>query len=215
MTRERRFLRSVEAWVGCVAVAGLVEAQGASPVVASLDNERWELQGRASTVEHQGRPSLRVDGGSAVLRDVVMRDGVIDVDVFTPARRGFFGIQFRITDDEADSEWIEVGDVASPEQRDPGTGEDDPQKVERTPGGDEGDAERADELERDRDSERDAVEREIEARVHRGEHEPEGGGKRKLGAAVAVQSRAPDRDEDDGGDRDADERRARGAQLVE
>ena len=35
-----------------------------------------------------------------------MRDGVIDVDVATPASRGFFGIQFRIANDDANGEWI-------------------------------------------------------------------------------------------------------------
>jgi hypothetical protein len=81
-------------------------AQTPAPTETTLEGERWELQGRAQVVDHQGRRSLRLDGGAAVLRDVVLRDGVVDVDVATPARRGFFGIQFRITDDEADSEWI-------------------------------------------------------------------------------------------------------------
>jgi hypothetical protein len=35
-----------------------------------------------------------------------MRDGVIDVDVATPASRGFFGIQFRIAADGANAEWV-------------------------------------------------------------------------------------------------------------
>jgi hypothetical protein len=35
-----------------------------------------------------------------------MRDGVIDVDVSTPASRGFFGIQFRMSPDGQDSEWV-------------------------------------------------------------------------------------------------------------
>jgi hypothetical protein len=35
-----------------------------------------------------------------------MRDGVIDVDVATPAARGFFGIQFRIDKDDANAEWV-------------------------------------------------------------------------------------------------------------
>ena len=35
-----------------------------------------------------------------------MRDGVIDVDISTPANRGFFGIQFRMINDGADSEWV-------------------------------------------------------------------------------------------------------------
>lgn len=37
-----------------------------------------------------------------------MRDGVIDVDVATPTNRGFFGIQFRIAGDDANTnaEWV-------------------------------------------------------------------------------------------------------------
>jgi hypothetical protein len=35
-----------------------------------------------------------------------MRDAVIDVDVSTPARRGFFGIQFRIAGDGRNAEWV-------------------------------------------------------------------------------------------------------------
>jgi hypothetical protein len=35
-----------------------------------------------------------------------MRDGVIDVDVATPANRGFFGIQFRVSSDDLNGEWI-------------------------------------------------------------------------------------------------------------
>jgi len=35
-----------------------------------------------------------------------MRDGVIDVEVATPASRGFFGIQFRIDKDGANAEWV-------------------------------------------------------------------------------------------------------------
>jgi len=34
-----------------------------------------------------------------------MRDGVIDVDVATPANRGFFGIRFRLANDGANGEW--------------------------------------------------------------------------------------------------------------
>jgi hypothetical protein len=55
-------------------------------------------------VEYQGRKSLLLDGGGAELKDLDMRDGVVDVDVATPASRGFFGIQFRIEDKNA--EWV-------------------------------------------------------------------------------------------------------------
>ena len=52
---------------------------------------------KAKPAEYQGRKVLLLDGGAAPLKDFAMRDGVIDVDVATPARRGFFGIQLRIT----------------------------------------------------------------------------------------------------------------------
>ena len=35
-----------------------------------------------------------------------MRDAIVDVDVATPASRGFFGIQFRISSDGANAEWV-------------------------------------------------------------------------------------------------------------
>ncbi|MEO8752311.1 MAG: hypothetical protein ABI624_06505 [Casimicrobiaceae bacterium] len=70
------------------------------------DSPRWDLQGRAAPAVYQGRKSLFLDGGTAELKDLEMRDGVIDVDIATPATRGFFGIQFRIADDGANGEWV-------------------------------------------------------------------------------------------------------------
>jgi hypothetical protein len=35
-----------------------------------------------------------------------MRDGVVDMDIATPAKRGFFGIQFRLDHDGANGEWV-------------------------------------------------------------------------------------------------------------
>ena len=46
--------------------------------------------------EYLGRPSVFLDGGAAVVKDLELRDGIIDLDVATPAARGFFGIQFRM-----------------------------------------------------------------------------------------------------------------------
>ena len=70
------------------------------------DSPRWDLQGQAKAAEYQGRKCLFLDGGAAVLNDLEMRDGVVDVDVATPASRGFFGIQFRIANDGANAEWV-------------------------------------------------------------------------------------------------------------
>ncbi len=57
-------------------------------------------------MDYLGRKCLLLDGASATLKDFEMRDGVIDVDVATPATRGFFGIQFRISGNGANAEWV-------------------------------------------------------------------------------------------------------------
>lgn len=70
------------------------------------DSPRWELEGQAKVAEFLGRKCLLLDGGAASVKEFAMRDGVIDVDVATPAKRGFFGIQFRVSDDGAGGEWV-------------------------------------------------------------------------------------------------------------
>ena len=83
-------------------------AQNNSPAAQAIslppDSPRWEFEGEAKPVEYLGRKSIYLDGGAATVKDLEMRDGVIDVDVATPAVRGFFGIQFRV--DSANGEWV-------------------------------------------------------------------------------------------------------------
>ncbi|MBV9959043.1 MAG: hypothetical protein JO360_11510 [Acidobacteria bacterium] len=82
------------------------EARMGQTLNVPADSPRWELQGQAQVTEYQGRKCLLLDGGAAVLKDFELRDGVIDVDVATPASRGFFGPQFRISSDGASAEWV-------------------------------------------------------------------------------------------------------------
>src|SRR5215213_6760877 len=42
------------------------------------DSPRWELQGQAKATEYQGRKCLYLDGGAATLKELELRDGVID-----------------------------------------------------------------------------------------------------------------------------------------
>ena len=71
-------------------------AQALQTLSVPPDSPRWDLQGQAKVTEYQGHKCLLLDGGVAVLKDYEMRDGVIDVDVATSAKRGFFGFDFRI-----------------------------------------------------------------------------------------------------------------------
>jgi hypothetical protein len=79
----------------------------AQPLSVNPDSPRWDLQGQAKATEYQGRKCLLLDGGAAILKDFTMRDAVIDVDIATPAKRGFFGIQFRLDEPNgANGEWV-------------------------------------------------------------------------------------------------------------
>ncbi|MBI3475750.1 MAG: hypothetical protein HY010_08460 [Acidobacteria bacterium] len=83
-----------------------VSAAQSQTVPIAPDSPRWELEGEAKATEYQGRKSLLLNGGAATVKDFEMRDGVIDVDVATPARRGFFGIQFRGDSAGLNGEWV-------------------------------------------------------------------------------------------------------------
>ncbi len=86
--------------------ASAAQSQTQQTLSVPADSPRWELQGQAKPAEYQGRKCLFLDGGAATLKDFEMRDAIVDVDVATPASRGFFGIQFRIAGDGANAEWV-------------------------------------------------------------------------------------------------------------
>ena len=81
-------------------------SQTAATLSLPADSPRWQLEGQAKAAEYQGRKCLFLDGGAASVKEFEMRDGVIDVDVATPAKRGFLGIQFRLADGGANGEWV-------------------------------------------------------------------------------------------------------------
>ena len=51
-----------------------ISAQSVAP-----DSSRWQLEGEAKAVEYQGRKALSISGGSATLKDLQLRDGVIEL----------------------------------------------------------------------------------------------------------------------------------------
>ena len=81
-------------------------AQPPQTLSVPVDSPRWDLQGEAKVTEYQGRKCLLLNGGGAILKDFEMRDGVIDVDVATPAKRGFFGFDFRLNKDGTNYEEV-------------------------------------------------------------------------------------------------------------
>jgi hypothetical protein len=85
-----------------------VVAHSQTPQALSVppDSPRWDLEQNAKLADYQGRKCILLDGGAAVLKDFDMRDAVIDVDVATPASRGFFGFDFRIDNEGANYEEV-------------------------------------------------------------------------------------------------------------
>jgi hypothetical protein len=90
----------------CFAASMALSQTTGAPLSIPADSPRWDRQGKVQPSEFQGRACLSLDGGAAVVKDFEMRDGIVDVDVATPAVRGFFGIQFRVANDGADAEWV-------------------------------------------------------------------------------------------------------------
>jgi hypothetical protein len=92
----------------CLLASSLPPSAAPAAETLSLppDSPRWELEGQARAADYQGRRCLLLDGGAAAVKDFEMRDALIDVDVATPASRGFFGIQFRIADEGRTAEWV-------------------------------------------------------------------------------------------------------------
>jgi hypothetical protein len=89
-----------------VLFASAAYSQTPQTLTVPADSPRWDLQGQAKLAEYQGRKCLLIDGGAAIVKDFEMRDGVIDVDVATPAIRGFFGFDIRIDGDGTNYEEI-------------------------------------------------------------------------------------------------------------
>jgi len=83
-----------------------ITATLAQTLAVPPDSPRWDFQGQAKATEYLGRKCVLVDGGAAVLKDLELRDGVIDADVATPATRGFFGFLFRMVDEGGTAEEV-------------------------------------------------------------------------------------------------------------
>jgi hypothetical protein len=90
-----------------ICLTQLVFSQTIQSLSVPPDSPRWDLQGQAKATNYQGRECLLLDGGAAIVKDFEMRDAIIDMDVATPAIRGFFGVQFRLDkDDGANGEFV-------------------------------------------------------------------------------------------------------------
>ncbi|MBC5764260.1 hypothetical protein [Ramlibacter albus] len=96
---EKKTILLLAAQFACA--ASLAQAIALPP-----DSPRWQLEGNAKVAEAGGRPCLMLNGAAAAVKDFELRDGVIEADVHTSARRGFFGFQFRMDTKGDNGEWV-------------------------------------------------------------------------------------------------------------
>jgi hypothetical protein len=89
-----------------ICVLGLCGPSMAERLSLPPDSPRWEFEGQAEVAEYHQRKSICLRGGAAGVKDLELRDGVIDVDIASPANRAFFGIEFRANPENGSAEWI-------------------------------------------------------------------------------------------------------------
>jgi hypothetical protein len=63
--------------------------------------DKWHMEGAQISQEtYQGKECILLKSGNLISKDIDFRDGVIEVDVSLPQRRGFPGIAFRVMDQQ-------------------------------------------------------------------------------------------------------------------
>ena len=85
--------------VRCVLAMAAAGCIRVGPVSAQTAPLAWDLVGEAEVVPGAAGTALRFRSGSATLRDVTMRDGVISFRVRAPNARSFVGWRLRLQDD--------------------------------------------------------------------------------------------------------------------
>lgn len=80
----------------CVATIGASPAM-AQPQAVAFDSDAWNITNEAAEMrEYLGQSCLHIPSGAAMLKDVMLRDGIIEFDVSSTNPRGFVGINFRM-----------------------------------------------------------------------------------------------------------------------
>ena len=99
-------MRPSRALLAVLFFSPLTRASAQRPAVQAIatDSAAWVFEGAARIDTMLGRRCVRVDGGQASVKDLELRDGIIDMDVTTPSPRGFFGLLFR--SDSVNAEYV-------------------------------------------------------------------------------------------------------------
>jgi hypothetical protein len=116
MTRshQRRPAACMCAGVGMLlAAAGHLRGQTAS---VSLTTDRWTATDSVGFVRHLGRPSIWIDKGVALARDIELRNGTIELDTAATEGTNFKGVAFHARSlDNSEVIFLRLGPSGTPE----------------------------------------------------------------------------------------------------
>ncbi len=87
--------------------AAAMKALTGEPMVAiepavnvPFDEEHWQVEGvEHELVDYLGQASLKIKGGTALLPDLDIQNGMIEFDIAVAEERGFAGLVFRVQDE--------------------------------------------------------------------------------------------------------------------
>ncbi|HYO90456.1 MAG TPA: hypothetical protein VEQ40_02425 [Pyrinomonadaceae bacterium] len=83
------------------ALTSAARASSQASTGVEFDSGRWQINNPKAKVEERlGRKSLHLPNGFAFLKDVVLENGVIEVDIAAPNLRSFVGIVFRFENED-------------------------------------------------------------------------------------------------------------------
>lgn len=94
-------MKKISKKIGLLGISILFCLQNIAAQSVSFTSEQWVFRAQDKKLEDfQGKPSLRLQGGIAYLKDLDFKDGTIEFDVFVQNQRSFFGAIFRIQDEK-------------------------------------------------------------------------------------------------------------------
>lgn len=81
-----------------------------------LDTLNWEIEAKSYVLEtYKGQEAIYLQGGSMRLKEVAMRNGTIEYDIFLKKEQAFPGLYFRINEEDAEHFYLRPHQSGNPD----------------------------------------------------------------------------------------------------
>ena len=85
---------------------GMLGTQLQAQIAVRFEQDAWEVSAnKYEFIQHKGKSSLYLEGGTANLKGAAFKNGIIDFDVLFAEGRKFIGIHFRVQDESTYEEY--------------------------------------------------------------------------------------------------------------